>query len=122
MTAAFRPTLPGRYRLKLTAGRGRQTRSSQLTVTALPANPLVPIDAVVDGESGPGIRYAGLTYPAPAVGGKPSVIAQVLVLGRQTLQEKSNTSYTDTDAARGVEQAREDGSRCGGAAEANGAR
>ena len=96
VTAAFSPTLPGRYRLRLTARLGGQVTADQLTVTALPANPLVPIDTVVDSSSGPGIRYAGTTYPAEAVPGQPSEIVQVLVLNRQTLRMESNSSYTDT--------------------------
>jgi hypothetical protein len=54
MTAAFRPTLPGRDELRLTVCHGGQVTSDQLTVTALPAHPLVPIDTVSTAIPGPG--------------------------------------------------------------------
>lgn len=58
-------------RLRLTSGRGRSARSDSVTLSAVPANPLVSVDTMVHNTSGdPGIRVGDTTYLAPPAGGK----------------------------------------------------
>jgi hypothetical protein len=103
LAAGFRPEAPGQYTLRLTSGRGRSARSDSVTLSAVPANPLVSVDTMVHNEAGdPGIRVGDTTYVAPPAGGKPSALVQVLVLDRQTLGYVSNTTYTDTDQLAGA--------------------
>jgi hypothetical protein len=103
LTAGFRPTVPGRYTLSLTAGSGSQTASDTVTVSATPRNLLVPIETMTATNNANGdqrgIRVGDTTYLLRDAGGGSGGFLQVLVLQRQTLAFVSNTKYESVDAA-----------------------
>jgi hypothetical protein len=85
------------YVLKLTDGTGGAAVSARVTLDAVPASPMVPVDTIVGPPGHAGIRVGATTYAAPTVAGDWVEFMQVLVLNRKTLGFVSNTSYTNTD-------------------------
>lgn len=104
LAASFRPVVPGRYTLRLTSGSGAARSSDEVTLTAVPRTPLVPIDtmAALTGE-GRGIRVGETTYRLRDAQGAPQSTAvpalQVVVLDRDTLSPISNKAYGSSQQA-----------------------
>jgi hypothetical protein len=102
-TASFRPRVPGRYTLRLSAGGGSRAASDTVTFEATPPSRLVPIDTMTaaDAANGDqrGIRVGDATYLLRDAAGDRSApthgVVQVLVLDRATLGSVSNTVYTN---------------------------
>lgn len=95
-TTAFRPTIPGKYRLRLTVGRGGKARSDRINLNAVSPNLMVPIDTMTGNRSKPGIRLGKKFYPTPETHPLDSDVSiQILVLNRQTLGFVSNSSFID---------------------------
>lgn len=104
-SASFRPRVPGRYTLRLSAGGGSRAASDTVTFEATPRGRLVPIDTMTatDAANGDqrGIRVGEITYLLRDARGYESPdksFRQVLVLDRSTLELVWNT--TDIDILR----------------------
>ena len=87
LDALFRARVPGVYRLRLTVGRGAAAVSGSVSVTEIPATPMVPVHTMVGVSSHGGIRVGDVTYESPRA------TVQVVVLARKTLGFVSNTVY-----------------------------
>ena len=92
-TAGFRPTEPGRYTLRFTAG----GVSDQVTLDALPRNRLVPVDTMATESGAPGIRVGDKTYllrdaiPNYNPGEQPSTYLQTVLLRPQDASRSCRT-------------------------------
>lgn len=88
---AFRPDLPGRYTLRLTAG----GTTDVVKIDAVPEQLMVPLDTMAGPDSDQGIRIGPTVYPlSKATGTGP---LQLLVLTRAHLEFVSNTRYPGAD-------------------------
>ena len=87
-TAAFTPTVPGRYTVQFTVGKGRAAASDRVAVDAIPPSPLVTVDTMATQGSTPGITVNGTFYARA-----PHTNLQVLVFKRTSLQFVFNKSY-----------------------------
>jgi len=92
-TAAFRPKRPGAYKLRFTADTGDDEPADVVKLTAVPPNPLVPIDTIVGDAAHPGMKIGSAIIPADPPGPGQAVV-QVVVLERSSLAVVSNKSYT----------------------------
>jgi hypothetical protein len=97
LAASFRADAPGRYTMRLMAGSGSTARSDTVTLSVVPATPLVSVETMARRSDVPGIQVGAATYAAPGILGAKALV-QVLVLDRQTLGFVSNLSYDDTNA------------------------
>jgi hypothetical protein len=98
----FTPDVPGRYKFELRASQGSHSSSDTVTLMAVPASPLVPIDTMAkDGQGNPGIQIGDQLYTAGKGDGTHQPWFQVLVLDRGTLGLVSNTTYLCDRAPNG---------------------
>jgi hypothetical protein len=95
LVARFRARVPGVYRLRLAVGRGAAAISDSMSLTEIPATPMVPVDTMVGDLMHQGIMVGGKTYHQDGDG---LPFAQVLVLERNSLALVSNTSYWGDDS------------------------
>jgi hypothetical protein len=112
MSAGFRPTVPGQYTVRLTAGSGSQTASDTVTLSAAPRSKLVPIETMTttDAHSDErGIRVGDTTYLLRDAVDRhqtyPSSVLQALVLHRKTLGFEWNRRYsTASDLGKDLDE------------------
>ena len=91
-TAAFTPTVPGRYVVQFTVGKGRAAVSDRVAEDAIPPSPLVTVDTMATQGDTPGITVDGTFYAR-----EPHRTIQVLVFKRSTLEFVSNKSYVSAN-------------------------
>jgi hypothetical protein len=91
---SFKPDVAGRYKFKLTVRDRSGSTSDAVTLLAVPATPLVPIETMAKQGNAPGIRVGDKFYAADV--DTPFYTYpwwQVVVLDRATLGFVSNTTY-----------------------------
>ena len=94
LDAGFRAKVPGQYTLRLTAGRGSNTKSDAVVLSEIPQTPMVPIETLFPNGKLPAIRVGTHTYSVPEVGGgRANTHMQVLVLNRKTTGEVANRGF-----------------------------
>jgi hypothetical protein len=100
--AAFKPDIPGRYRVRLTVGSGATEGSATLTVTATYSSLLVPLESIDDG-SPPALSIGGTRYPvSPCPRCVPAPVyngLQVHVFDRATLEPLDEQGFDTSSSA-----------------------
>jgi hypothetical protein len=91
----FVPDVPGRYTFRETVEDRLGSTSDEVTLAAVPDNPLVPIETMATEQGRDGIRVGSHFYPAdPQFDARQPNYFQVLVLDRSTLGLVTNRTYT----------------------------